>query len=216
VLNLAADVSRRPDIRPLSLVARIPLPSSVCSSGYTLLELLTVILIVGIFTAIGIPSFQYVTYSNRMSSEVNSLLADMQYARSEAVKEGQPITVCTSSNATSASPSCSGSDTWNTGWIVFIDANGNQKVDTGEQTLRGQAAFTNTDTFIGGASVSAVTFNREGYVSAYDPPTQVTLPLAITLHSTPLNNQWTRCLALSFAGTPTTINYGATTPTTCS
>jgi type IV fimbrial biogenesis protein FimT len=184
--------------------------------GFTLFELLIVMLIVGIFAAIGIPSFKYVSNSNRMSSEVNSLLGDMQYARSEAVKEGQPITVCASSNATSATPTCSGSDTWHLGWIVFTDVNANQTVDAGEQTLRVQPAFTSTDTFVGGGSVSAVTFNREGYAAAYVIPAAVALPVAITLHSTPVNNQWTRCLALSFAGAPTTITFGVTIPVTCS
>lgn len=186
------------------------------SPGFTLFELLIVMLIVGIFAALGIPSFKYVTSSNRMSSEVNSLLGDMQYARSEAVKQGQTITVCTSSNPTSATPSCSGSSSWNVGWIVFIDANSNQTVDTGEQTIRVQTAFTGTDTFSGGAGTSAVTFNREGYASAYASPTPVTLPVAITLHSAPVNDQWTRCIALSFAGMPSTMMYGATTPAACS
>jgi len=185
------------------------------SSGFTLLELLIVIALVAIFASVGIPSFQYVTYSNRMSSEVNSLLAEMQYARAEAVKEGQPITVCASSNPTSANPSCSGSASWNQGWIVFVDANGNQTVDTGEQILLQQPAFTSTDTFVGGGNVDAVTFNREGFLAAYAGSTQVTLPLAITLHSTPLNSQWTRCLALTFAGLPSTIRPGASSPTTC-
>src|ERR1700735_1178000 len=78
------------------------------SAGITLLEVLTVITIVSILMAIGVPSYQYVTSSNRISGEVNSLLGDLQYARAEAIKEGQTVSVCSSSNSTTTAPTCSG------------------------------------------------------------------------------------------------------------
>jgi type IV fimbrial biogenesis protein FimT len=95
-------------------------------SGFNLFELLIVMSIVAIMAMIGIPSFKYVTAANRVSSEVNSLLGDMQYARSEAVKEGLPVTVCASANPTATAPSCSGSNAWQTGWIVFSDPTNSQ------------------------------------------------------------------------------------------
>src|SRR3984885_557009 len=93
-------------------------------AGVTLLEVLTVITIVCVLMALGVPSYQYITNANRISGEVNDLLGDMQYARSEAIKEGQTVSVCASANPTSASPTCSGAITWQTGWIVFSDLNG--------------------------------------------------------------------------------------------
>ncbi len=69
-------------------------------TGFTLFELIVVVTIVGILTAVGTPTFKYVTASNRVASEVNSLLGDMQFARSQAVKAGQPVTICTSTNGT--------------------------------------------------------------------------------------------------------------------
>ena len=57
-------------------------------SGFTLVELLITITIATILMSIGIPSYKYVTTSNRVSGEINALLADMQFARYEAVKEG--------------------------------------------------------------------------------------------------------------------------------
>ena len=54
-------------------------------SGVTLIEMVVVMAIVGILIGVGVPSFRYVTNSNRMSSEVNNLLGDMQFARSEAL-----------------------------------------------------------------------------------------------------------------------------------
>ena len=91
----------------------------------TLIELLTVMSLVGILLAIGVPSYKYVTTSNRVSAEVNALLSDMQFARSEAQKEGQMVTVCPSA----AQNQCDVNSTnWHNGWIVFSDVNGNQQI----------------------------------------------------------------------------------------
>jgi type IV fimbrial biogenesis protein FimT len=95
---------------------------------FTMLELVIVMAIVAILATIAMPGFQYVTSSNRVSTEVNGLLGDMQYARNEALKEGQPITVCPSANPTSPTPSCSGSTAWQSGWIVFPDPDSTQTV----------------------------------------------------------------------------------------
>jgi len=70
--------------------------------------LLVVITIVAILMGLGVPSFKYVTVSNRMSAEVNGLLGDMQLARAEAIKEGSSVTVCSSTDGAN----CSGSTDW--------------------------------------------------------------------------------------------------------
>jgi type IV fimbrial biogenesis protein FimT len=177
-------------------------------AGFSLFEVLFVVLIAAILAVIGIPSFNYVTSSNRISTEVNGLLGDMQFARSEAIKEGQYITVCASSNGTT----CSGASAWQTGWIVFVDTNDNQQVNSGEALLRVQNTFNGTDTLASSSALSAVTFNREGFAAGYAAAATVTLPVTLNLHSSPVNTAFTRCLALSFAGMPTTEIYGIGTP----
>src|SRR4051812_28919378 len=122
--------------------------------GMSMIELLTVVSIVGILLGIGVPSFKYVTTSNRVSAEVNALLSDMQFARSEAVKEGQMVTVCPSANQTQCDVN---STTWQNGWIVFSDINGNQQVANATNILRKQGAFTAAqDTFV--SSNNALSF----------------------------------------------------------
>jgi type IV fimbrial biogenesis protein FimT len=160
--------------------------------GFTLTEVAVTMSIVAILLAIGIPSFKYVTVSNRISTEVNGLLGDMQYARSLAIKEGLPVTVCSSTNGTS----CNGGAAWQGGWIVFLDSNGNQIVDPGEAIMRVQNAFSSTDTFIpDNGTFSAITFNREGYAS-----TSATVIVTLELHDSTNNAAWTRCLAITPVG----------------
>ena len=168
-------------------------------SGFTLAVLLVTIAIVALIMGIGVPSYRYVTNANRVAGEVNALLGDMQLARAEAVKEGQTVTVCSSTDGAS----CSGSTSWRTGWIVFSDPNGNQTVDGVDETLvRVQRAFHGTDTFDADQNVSAVTFNREGF--AFGTPS----PTTITLHDATSDARWTRCLAIKTVGMITTQTAG--------
>ena len=112
--------------------------------GFTMIQLMIALTIVAILTGVAIPSYKYITNTSRIAGEINNLLGDMQYARFQAIKQGQTITICSSTTGTS----CTGvsGTTWNTGWIVFDDANGNGTVDAGESVIRVQQAFTGTDT----------------------------------------------------------------------
>lgn len=83
--------------------------------GFTLIEMLMTMAIAAILLTIGIPSFRYVTNSNRIAGELNGLLGDLQFARAEAIKEGRTVTVCVSSDGAN----CANSTTWQSGWIVF-------------------------------------------------------------------------------------------------
>jgi type IV fimbrial biogenesis protein FimT len=183
-------------------------------AGFTLLEVITVMGIVGILAAIAIPSFRYVTYSNRVASEVNALVGDLQYARTESIKQGIPITVCASADGMT----CLGTPTWDSGWIIFPDLNSNQQVDAASETvIRVQGAlatsFGGSDTMTSDNSFTAITFNREGFgTTNIASPNTVT----ITLHTYPPNSAWTHCIAISTVGmvqteTPATPSA----PTTC-
>jgi type IV fimbrial biogenesis protein FimT len=170
------------------------------------MELLFVITITAILAGIGIPSFKYVTASNRVSQEINSLLGDMQYARAEAIKEGFWVTICSSTNGTS----CSNSSTWNTGWIIFSDASDNQTA-TGNVLLRAASGFTGTDTLVADNTMEKVTFNREGFATMFaGTATAITNTVTLELNTVPKNIQWERCLAVTAVGGTTTTEKNGT------
>ena len=188
------------------------------SRGFSLIELLTVVTVVGITVGLGVPSYKYVTNSNRVSSEVNQLLGDMQYARSEAVKQGTVVSVCPTSTpvtitSTTITGSCAGTGAnWQSGWIVFADVNGNGAVDAGDQILKVQPAFTSTDTFASSdAADSVISFNREGF-TANISNADITSNggLLLKLNVAPVNQQWERCLLISFVGVMKTMKGGTT------
>lgn len=168
-------------------------------AGVTLIELLAVITIVAILMSIGVPSYRYINTSYRIAGEVNGLLGDLQFARAEAIKEGQPVSVCISSNGTSCAAAAT---TWQSGWIVFSDPNQNQTVDDGDTVMRIQTAFSGSDTFQSDSNLSAVTFNREGF--ALDLPNAGT---TLTLHDSTSNSSWTRCLVMTVIGKMTVESH---------
>ena len=172
--------------------------------GFSLFELLIVMGIMAVLMAIGIPSYRYVTSSNRVAGEINGLLGDLQFARSEAIKEGQTVTVC----ATTDSVTCSGATSWNA-WIVFSDVNGNQIVNAPPDViLRVQSSFTGSDTLTANDSISAISFNREGFATANGTGLGAGDAM-FTLHSTPVANANTRCLSLTTIGVMASMSYGS-------
>jgi type IV fimbrial biogenesis protein FimT len=167
--------------------------SWVGASGVTLVELLAVIAIVAILLTIGVPSYQYISTSYRISGEANGLLGDLQFARVEAIKEGQTVTACASTDGATCAVAGSG---WQAGWIVFSDVSNNQTVGGTDTILRVQSAFTGSDTFVDQTNgLQSVTFNRDGFA--------LSLPnggVTFSLHNSTASSAWTRCLELNVAG----------------
>jgi type IV fimbrial biogenesis protein FimT len=177
-------------------------PASKRMSGVTLVELMMTVALVSVLAAIAVPSFKYVTNANRLAAEVNGLLGDMQFARAEAIKEGQTVVICSSTDRAT----CAVSNNWNTGWIVFSDVNGDKAVDAGETIWRVQNGFNSSDSFSADNNISAVTFNREGFAPGANAVT-------FTLKDSTADQKWTRCLKINTVGMLMTTRYStATTP----
>jgi type IV fimbrial biogenesis protein FimT len=181
------------------------------STGFTLFELLIVIMIAGILAAMGTSSFKYFTAANRISSETNALLGDLQFARSEAQKQGLFVTICPTNGTGTA---CTASSNWTNGWIVFVDFSNNQTwANTSDgPVLRWQKPLTDQLTSISPV-VTYVTFNREGFANIGASP--VSSWGVLTLNTSPANANWKRCVVVSAVGAIKSLKGGATTPTTC-
>lgn len=99
--------------------------------GLTLIELLMVIALIGILMGIAAPSFSELLLNQRQISQLNTLVGQLNYARSEAIKQGQWLMVCKSPDGTS----CTNSGDWDTGWMVFADQNRDRQRNGDEALL---------------------------------------------------------------------------------
>lgn len=81
------------------------------SAGVTLIELLIVLSVLAVLVAMAAPNFREISTNSRSTSQVNTLLADLAMARSEAVKRARTVSVRASGAG------------WSEGWLVFVDMN---------------------------------------------------------------------------------------------
>ncbi|WP_407275949.1 GspH/FimT family pseudopilin [Halothiobacillus sp. DCM-1] len=65
--------------------------------GFTIIELMVTLVVAAILLAIAIPSFTYLTVSNKLSASANSLVNNLMMARAEAVKRNTDVNVCATS-----------------------------------------------------------------------------------------------------------------------
>lgn len=108
---------------------RIKRPQSVPrqQSGFTIIELLIVVTIVGVLSAVAAPSLRTMIITNQVRTATSDLLNDIAIARSESAKRSQRVVMCASTDMNT----CSGS-AWGSGWISFVDANNNLQRDTSD------------------------------------------------------------------------------------
>jgi type IV fimbrial biogenesis protein FimT len=175
-------------------------------AGFTLIELLVVIAIASILAAVAIPGFTDMIQRNRVSGEVNSFVGDLQYARAQAIKTGQWVTICTSSDGST----CLGTNTWNSGWIVFPDATGSGTLAAGVSPIRVRAPWTGGDSFsvISTPPRSTITYARTGFATGVAAG-GVTLKVT----TTPANPNAVRCVYLDLAGHQSVLTSGSGTCT---
>lgn len=128
--------------------------------GFSLVELMVVVAILGILAGLAAPSFASFIRSNRLTAAANDLLGAVALARSEALKRGQRVVLCTSSNAST----CDNSASWGDGWIVFSDGD-NDAVRTAasEPLLRvGQSNVGVTASVAGATVANYISFTSRG------------------------------------------------------
>ena len=173
------------------------------SRGLTLIELLVTLVIMGILSMLVIPSFSLLLAKRAVRAAASDVASDLRLARSEAVKRSNFVTVCRSTDAAT----CAGAGSWHTGWVVFLDRNGNGAIDGADDTvlrvhqeLSGIQSMGNTDLAL---TKAVLTFRPNGLGVGISDTWMVT-PLASSKPGS------TRLMCISSQGRLTLGEPGAT------
>ena len=102
--------------------------------GFTLIELMITLAVFGIVSALAAPNISSFMRNNRLGTQTNEFISALHITRSEAVKRGEVITLCISDG--NATPNCdSASTSWEDGWIIFTDLNGDASFSSASEDL---------------------------------------------------------------------------------
>lgn len=129
--------------------------------GFTLIELLVTLSIAAILLTVAVPNFITFVQNSRLATQANDVVTMLNYARSEAVKRNQRITVC--SRATNTS--CAGTTNWDSGLLVFVDSNGDGVKDPGEDVLQVRQGLEGSNTLQTG--LTRVTYQSNGLLFGF-------------------------------------------------
>ncbi len=123
-------------------------------SGFTVIELMVVTVVLAIAAMYAIPAFDNFFKSTRMRASEGDLVTALQFARSEAVRRGASVNL-------SAINAGNNTNEWGNGLRVWFDTDADGNYDSGEE-LRVVAGFHNTITMDGTNGVSTVIFRPSG------------------------------------------------------
>lgn len=174
--------------------------------GFTLIELLVVVAIIAVLAGLAVPSFTTLMMKRSVQGAALSLVSDLRFARSEALRRSITVSVC--SLATGSTSTCSGTPgTWENGWMVFVDTGGVKgNWESGEEVIRVQQAPENIATIRRPSSSTFHAFTYEANGIAKNA--NETLVVKPARESSASND---RVVCISITGRPSLRVEGTTT-----
>jgi len=89
------------------------------SAGFSMVELMVTVVVLSVLMVIAVPSFRAVMSRGTVASAMNSLNADMQFARGQASSQHRFVSICRSTSGTQCDLPSGSTYDYDVGWIVY-------------------------------------------------------------------------------------------------
>lgn len=87
------------------------------NNGFTLADLMITLAVAAIVLTAGVPALGGFIAAQRIATNSNLLVTDLNFARTRAITDYYPVVMCPSIDG----ETCTGGNQWDDGWIVYID-----------------------------------------------------------------------------------------------
>lgn len=134
--------------------------------GFTLIELMITVCLVGMLLAAVIPNMRTFLRNNQLSGGVNDMLHSIQTARTEAIKrQNGNVVMCGTSTPNLADAALTCDYATFKGWFVFQDTNGNWQHDAAEPVIERHDLLDTRVTVKTDANARIVSFAPSGFAN---------------------------------------------------
>jgi type IV fimbrial biogenesis protein FimT len=106
--------------------------------GFTLVGTMTALAVVSILTATGVPQLSNLAGAKAAESTITALASAIRLARVEAIKRGEPVSVCAidPQSKPHLATCAEGGKDWSAGWLVFVDRGTRGEFDDDDVRVR--------------------------------------------------------------------------------
>lgn len=125
--------------------------------GFTIVELMITLVVAAILLTMAVPDMNRLLLKSRLDAKANELRAALNFARSEAIKRGETVQLCSSVNGTA----CGNTTQWKNGWLITA-------ATQIKSSLYEYGGFKITVS-VAGADVTGITYNSSGRLTATAP-----------------------------------------------
>jgi type IV fimbrial biogenesis protein FimT len=144
--------------------------------GFTLLELMVTLGVLGILTTIAYPSMRDFMLRNRAVAQSNSIRSDLQYARGEAAATRSYVSICPlASSSSSGLATCDTGKNYDQGWLLYTASKPNEKYDAAVAGSLQRSVAAPAGVSIRAGSAGPLTFNSRGELLVGSVPTSTSM-----------------------------------------
>ena len=160
--------------------------------GFTLVELMVTLAMLGVLMAIALPSFRPLFERWHVRQITGELESALYYARSEAIKHGGNITMEKYPNTAGGCQNASTTQEWGCGWIICHDKDNNGTCHATKDPKLQEVRLSGDVNILRKPSGKSLKFNRYGMTNGNNTLSFTLLPASSGISS---NDTKTLCMA---------------------